>query len=75
VALHHTPTRIEQARFDVLGAVHVADLLAIEVARAGQAASEPGDPIDLTYLTRLGVADRLPEWRRFAAELARGGQS
>lgn len=69
VANHHHPTRVQQQAFDVLAAVHVADLLVHE-AGAGAAANQgpTSDLIDVSYLESLGVADRLAGWRTTAAE-------
>lgn len=57
VAHHHAPQRAVPITFGVLGAVHVAVALAC--------GAEP----DIGYLASVGVADRLPEWRRFAESL------
>ncbi len=54
VAFHHQPGRCLGRGFEPLTAVHVAN--AVELAGAG----EP--PVDLEYLTRLGLAERLPDW-------------
>ncbi|MFN8546230.1 MAG: response regulator [Candidatus Binatia bacterium] len=67
VAHHHTPARVNQSQFGVLGATHVAHVLAHEVAGH---AGEPAQEIDVAYLEGLGVADRLPAWRELAAEQA-----
>jgi len=47
--------------FDPLAAVHVANALALEQEGKG----DLGDPslLDIAYLTRLGLQDRLPAWR------------
>jgi putative nucleotidyltransferase with HDIG domain len=64
VAHHHHPGRVpEQTAFGVLGATHVADVLARE-----QIGGDPGlVELDEPYLQTLGVADKLPEWRAIAA--------
>jgi HD-like signal output (HDOD) protein len=64
VAFHHAPARLQPAELDVVVAVHVADHLAHRVAGA-----EP-PPLDEPLLARLGVLDRLGEWRA-AAEAMR----
>jgi len=67
VANHHHPSRVtEQTTFGVLGAVHVADVL----AREQHASSSPAALLEEPYLTRMGVADQLPGWREIAAEEA-----
>jgi HD-like signal output (HDOD) protein len=64
VAHHHHPGRVlEQPAFGVLGATHVADVLARE-----QIGGDPGlSELDEPYLQALGVAENLPEWRAIAA--------
>jgi HD-like signal output (HDOD) protein len=69
VALHHSPRNVEQLRFDLLAAVHIADLLANEAVQ-GRNADEDIETIELEYLAALGVLDRLPEWRAIAAREA-----
>jgi len=64
VAFHHSPARVNHTSFDLLSAVHVADALADEVAPQPQRGERPH--LDLEYLERLGVADRLPAWRELA---------
>ena len=59
VALHHTPAVCVATGFSPLTAVHVANSFAHE--KSGAAAETA--PIDLDYLTKFGLADRLPEWR------------
>ena len=62
---HHRPSRAPaRTELGVLGATHVADFLAREQRRTDLA--EPS--LDRAYLTRLGVIERLQEWRDLAAE-------
>jgi HD-like signal output (HDOD) protein len=70
VAFHHAPDRVAHERFDVLTAVHVANLLAVE--QAGPAMSRPTDALDTAadYLESLGIVPDLPGWRSMAAEQA-----
>jgi putative nucleotidyltransferase with HDIG domain len=69
VANHHLPYRVQQQSFDVLAAVHVADLLVHEAEAFATGGKTRGyDAIDVAYLERLGVADRLASWRAIAAE-------
>jgi HD-like signal output (HDOD) protein/CheY-like chemotaxis protein len=58
VANHHRPRRARARGFWIGGAVHVARALAA------------GEPVDEGYLESIGVADRLPGWRRLAAKLS-----
>jgi HD-like signal output (HDOD) protein/CheY-like chemotaxis protein len=57
VANHHRPRAARARGFWIGGAVHVARALAA------------GEAVDEGYLKSVGVADRLPGWRRLAAEL------
>jgi len=69
VTYHHEPQRVDQTGLDALAAVYVANLMVNRYAEpmvdVGDAQSEPADAA--SYLARLGVADRLPEWEEVAA--------
>jgi HD-like signal output (HDOD) protein len=60
IAYHHTPARAPHKVFSALTALHVADSL--HDARASGGAGH-GNTIDVSYLTELGLADRLPAWQ------------
>ena len=62
VAFHHTPERSTNTKFSPLTAVHAANALEHELN---------GDDSDmnLEYLTKIGVADRLDAWREEAEKL------
>ncbi len=67
VANHHHPERVEgQMDFGVLGAVHVADVLAREQVDAMACTSV----LDEAFVRAFGIADRLPCWRAIAADEA-----
>jgi HD-like signal output (HDOD) protein len=68
VGRHHDPAEAEPRTFGIVTAVHVADALAHEV---NPAADAPAKPVDEGHLLRLGVLDRLPEWRALAEQLGR----
>lgn len=59
IALHHEPGKTSESVFSPLTAVHVANAL--------ESPSEDLDPnanqLDLGYLTRIGMSDRLEHWR------------
>jgi putative nucleotidyltransferase with HDIG domain len=76
VGNHHAPQRVPQQEFDVLAAVHVADALVRELS-APRSTSPDQAPsrIDLAYLARLGVCDRLEAWRELAARAVEGSGS
>ena len=68
VAHHHHPRRLPQASFDALATVHVANVLAHEVA--GEAEPSPGvveAEVDMDYLNALGYANDMTAWRSAAA--------
>jgi HD-like signal output (HDOD) protein len=60
VAFNHTPEKSDLKKFSALTAVHVANALCDE---------SEAENLDLNYLARIGVADRLDDWRGIAAEL------
>lgn len=70
VAHHHAPGRVNQRRFDVLAAVHIANALAHEQESTPPGAVQPTREIDPCYLEALGVAGHLDAWRALAAEHA-----
>jgi HD-like signal output (HDOD) protein len=59
VAYHHRPSSMVSSELcDVLAAVHVADALVDK-----DAAAPVDDKLDIAFLERAGLADRLPIWR------------
>ncbi|PKM07217.1 MAG: hypothetical protein CVV14_09365 [Gammaproteobacteria bacterium HGW-Gammaproteobacteria-4] len=58
VASHHQPGKSRSRGFWVGGAVHVARALV------------SGEDIDEDYLDSVGLRDRLPAWRKLAADMA-----
>ena len=68
VANHHHPSRVPHEKFDVLGAVHVANALAREQAASeGEAAEWAGSLLDLEYLESIGMTGEVPRWIEIAA--------
>ncbi len=61
IAHHRAPNVVGEGQWEVLAAVHVADVLR-EVSWGGQG------EVDLTFLGRIGMADQLPRWRELASE-------
>lgn len=58
-AWHHHPSASEDRAFSALTAVHVANALSEDqFARC----DDPAGRLDLAYLERLGMTDRLPQW-------------
>ena len=72
VAYHHRPDQAHDAVFDVTAVVAIAGALLEEL-------DEPSLPVppalDLAYLERIGVADRLGRWREQASEIADGAST
>jgi len=69
VANHHAPARVQTGGvFDVVGAVHVANVLAWEQREGAFDGASP--ELDLAHLESLGVAGKLGQWRESAARLA-----
>ncbi len=60
VAFHHTPEKSGLKKCSALTAVHVASALFDETGTA---------PLNEAYLTEIGVADRVGDWRNTANEL------
>jgi HD-like signal output (HDOD) protein len=90
ISLHHAPGETLTPKFSALTAVHVADALIAEDLLEGDAPSSPridaatterrppSDTVpglDLEYLARLGLADRLPAWRAAVRELTASTQT
>ena len=67
VAFHHCPNKCSGAGFTPLIAVHAANAIDHEHDPTWKAQST--DQLDIEYLTRLGLADRLPAWRDLHAEV------
>ena len=60
VAHHHAPSEVGEGKWDVLAAVHVADIVG-DTSWGGAT----GD-IDVAFLERVGLADQLPRWLELA---------
>jgi HD-like signal output (HDOD) protein len=58
VAFHHAPAMVTEGSRDVLAIVHAADALV----------SGEEESLDIAFLERVGLADRLPAWRAIAQE-------
>ena len=60
-AFHHCPNNWPGETFSTVTAVHIAD--ALERQKASPDTALPGAEFDLAYISRLGLADRLAEWK------------
>ena len=73
VAFHHRAQPGGEVTFDAVAAVHIAEALVHEALGEGGVAALPcAGPLDIRYVERLGVADRLPAWRAIAAREVEG---
>jgi HD-like signal output (HDOD) protein len=76
VAFHHTPSAACDGAREVLAVVHVAGAL---VDRGSVSLAAPLEELglDLAFLEQARLLDRIPEWRRMAAEAMKkaGGES
>jgi hypothetical protein len=70
VTCHHSPVRAQDPRFDMVAAVHIADMLANEQTRGTTPVSDEQDALDLAYIESIGVLDQLPAWRACAEQEA-----
>ncbi len=62
IAFHHCPSRSASNHMGLLAAVHIANGLDHEEASADDQAAE--QLYDNEYLYRLGIFDRVPDWRQ-----------
>ena len=65
VAFHHHPREASAKAFTAAAAIHVADALEHERTAVDPV---PQMDIDLNFLESLGLAGRLPDWRRLCSE-------
>jgi len=68
IAFHHCPSKSVSSKLGLLTAVHVANALDHEEECPED--QEIKMPCDNEYLNRLGVSDRITEWRRVCKENA-----
>jgi HD-like signal output (HDOD) protein len=54
---------------DIVAAVHVADILAYDCAKNPCQAATPHDPLNIEYLTCIGMQDAVPAWRAMAEQV------
>ncbi len=66
VALHHRPAQFLSKSFCPLTAVHVANAIEHELEKEKSAILS--GPLDVPYLTELGLAERVEVWRDLCAE-------
>lgn len=60
VAFHHRPSEAAQSQFSPLTAVHCADFIA---TAADEESAVRDSGLDSAYIERLGLNERLAEWR------------
>lgn len=61
IAWHHEPERSSERGFSLLAAVHVANAFALESAQ-GQG-GDAQEPVDIEFISRIGLAGCLDRWR------------
>ncbi|MFQ5503881.1 MAG: HDOD domain-containing protein [Planctomycetota bacterium] len=66
-AYHHRPSDLCQECISELTAVHVASAL-VESRKQATGPVSPSPEVDLSYLERLGVGDRLEKWQALVEE-------
>jgi hypothetical protein len=64
---------MQDPRFDMVAAVHIADMLANEQTRGNAPVSDEQDTLDLAYVESIGVLDQLSTWRAYAEQEAGNG--
>ncbi len=69
VANHHVPCRVDTIDFGILAAAYVADLLVHEHVMP-RSSTESYGALDLGYLEKLCVVDKLEGWREIVQRLA-----
>ena len=69
VAFHHDPSAAGRSKFDVSGAVHIADVLAHEMTTPANDSTGRRAVLDGAYLDTTGLVAKLPAWRVMAAGL------
>jgi HD-like signal output (HDOD) protein/CheY-like chemotaxis protein len=73
VAFHHKPAECSDKTFTAAAAIHVADVL--ERERSFSTVSGSRVEMDMNYVTALGLADRVPEWRQICDRYAERAES
>lgn len=68
IAFHHCPSKSASSKLGLLGAVHIAD--ALDHEKDSPEDQEAALRCDHEYLERLGLSDRITEWRRVCIENA-----
>jgi len=69
VALHHGPNRVPHRNFDPISAVYAANLLAHELEESAAGSGVYDLQGYNEELAKLGIADKMPEWRALAASI------
>jgi hypothetical protein len=72
VANHHAPARVDSKDLGILAATHIADGLVNDEQNA-EGATPPrlGGTVDLAYVDKLGLTDKLEGWRESARKQMR----
>ena len=71
IAFHHCPTKSASTQMGLLTALHVGNALDHLNHEDNTSQNRESDlNCDIEYLEKLGVSDRIPEWRRVCKEYA-----
>jgi putative nucleotidyltransferase with HDIG domain len=65
-AFHHDVLRYPVQKFNTVSAVHIADAFERQISAGNGGGIAP--EIDLSYLDRLGMSNRLEQWRTMCTE-------
>ena len=68
IAFHHCPANSVSSQMGLLAAVHIAN--ALDHEEDSPEDQESDLQYDNEYLDRLGVSNRIPEWRQVCKEYA-----
>ena len=71
LAFHHCPNACQRSNFSLLTAVHSANALAHE--ECAEKSMEVLPHIDVDYLSKLGIANRLPRWKEVCSKALKEG--
>jgi len=67
VANHHEPRRVDSNEFGILAATHIADgLINDELHALAPQSERHGASMDVAYLEKLGLTDKIEGWRELA---------
>jgi HD-like signal output (HDOD) protein len=72
LAFHHDPANSASNQFDIMTAVHAADVLVNQKGVEGSVGKAL--EVDHDYLADLGLSERLPEWQNVCCRVLQEGE-